>query len=377
MNEFSSRAKSSSLDEFLVNQDAALKAWTERFRSRTGQRCAVDTEADSLHSYREKLCLVQLAWPDCLILIDPLSPELDPGSLADFFTALSGCELWLHGADFDMTLLLRTYGQLPARIMDTQLAARLVGEEKFGLADLIQSYFQIPLSKTAQKADWGNRPLSEKMLRYAYDDVRYLLLLADRLSERLRELGRWSWFEEWCALSRKNVLQRKERPADEAWRVTGWGKLERKALCFLRAIWQWRDEEAERLDSPPFRVLPNPLLLHLAQRAAEGGNVRGAKGLNGAQSERLRRAIAEAAALPADQWPARRIHRMGERVDFDPEVYKRLREVRDEAARRLHLDPTVIATRGTLEALAMSPSRSAELLMSWQRELMGPGLSIA
>lgn len=347
-----------------------MQEWIELIRTRSGHRCALDTEADSLHSYREKLCLVQMAWPDCLALVDPLSPNLSMESLSEFFRAMNGCELWFHGADFDMTLILRTFGHLPLRILDTQLAARLVGEEKFGLADLIQRYFQIELSKSSQKADWGNRPLSEKMLRYAFDDVRYLLLLADRLSERLRELGRWSWFEEWCEVGRRNVLQRKERPPEEAWRVTGWGKLERKALCFLQAIWLWRDVEAERADCPPFRVLPNPLMLHLAQRAADGASVRGAKGLNGAQSDRLRRAIAAAALTPADQWPARRIHRTGERLEFDAEVYKRLREVRDAAARRLKLDPTVIATRGVLESLAMNRSCCEDLLMVWQRELM-------
>ena len=356
-----------------MEEDDALRECIDRLETPTGHRCAVDTEADSLHSYREKLCLVQVAWLDRLVLIDPLSPGLSPIVLTEFFGTMNGCELWFHGADFDMTLLLRTYGQLPARILDTQLAARLVGEEKFGLADLILRYFGIPLSKSAQKADWGKRPLAEKMLRYAYDDVRYLLLLADRLSERLRELGRWSWFEEWCAVSRRNVLQRKERPPEEAWRITGWGKLERRALCFLRAIWEWRDEEAERADCPPFRVIPNPLMLHLAERAASGGTVRGAKGLNGAQSERLRRAVEFASKTPSEQWPARRIHRDGERLEFDPEVYQRLRDVRDAAARRCGIDPTVIATRGTLEALAMNRSRGEELLMSWQRELMFGG----
>lgn len=361
------------VEEQFVDHDAALRAWTEAVRGHAGQRCAVDTEADSLHSYREKLCLVQLAWPDCLVLVDPLSPSLGAETLAEFFRVLNDCELWFHGADFDMTLLLRTYGHLPARILDTQIAARLVGEDKFGLAHLIERYFQVQLSKSSQKADWGKRPLAEKMLRYAYDDVRYLLLLADRLSDRLRELGRWSWFEEWCMVSRRNVLQRKERPPEEAWRVTGWGRLERRALCFLRALWDWRDEEAERADCPPFRVLPNPLMLHLAQRAAEGGGVRGAKGLSGAQSERLRRAIEAAAKMPADQWPARRIHNSGERLEFDPDVYQRLRGIRDTAAQRLGLEPSVIATRGVLEHLAMDRARGEGLLMSWQRELIFDG----
>ena len=332
-----------------MDHNTALQELIVQARIRCGQRCALDTEADSLHSYREKLCLVQMAWPDFLALVDPLSPNMSPAGLSELFRALNDCELWFHGADFDMSLLLRTFGSLPNCILDTQLAARLIGEEKFGLADLIQRYFQVELSKSSQKADWGRRPMSEKMLRYAYDDVRYLLPLADRLTQRLNELGRWTWFLEWCQVSRRNVLQRKERAPEEAWRVTGWGKLERKALCFLRALWNWRDEEAERADSPPFRVLPNPLMLHLAQRAADGASVRGAKGLNGSQSERLRRAIAEAATLPAEQWPARRIHRAGERLEFDQSVFNRLKEVRDAAARQLNLDPTVIATRGVLE----------------------------
>jgi len=355
-----------------VESDADLEGLLDDIRAHPGNPCALDTEADSLHSYREKLCLVQMAWRDQLLIIDPLAPALSEASLSELLQALDACEIWFHGADFDMTLLLRTFGHLPSRILDTQLAARLVGEEKFGLANLIETSFGIQLSKSSQKADWGRRPLGEKMLRYAYDDVRYLLPLAERLTERLHELGRWAWFEEWCELGRANVLQRKERPLDQVWRISGWGKLDRKGLNFLRALWFWRDEESEREDRPPFKVMHNQLMLHLARRAAEGSEIRGAKGLSGDQSRRLRKAMAEASSVPEDEWPRRRLRSAGARVDYDPDVYQRLKAVRDEAARDLQLDPTIIATRSVLEALALNPSRADVLLMSWQRKLMFP-----
>ena len=269
-----------------------------------------------------------------------------------------------------MTLLLRTYGFLPNRILDTQIASRLIGHERFGLANLIEDYFGVTLSKSSQKADWGSRPLKEKMLKYAFDDVRYLLPLVDRLSEKLHRLERWEWFEEWCGFARNAVITRKERSVDEIWRIAGWGKLERHGLAYLRELWFWRDRESEILDRPSFRVLSNQLLLELASAAAAGEEVRGAKGLRPAQSDRLRAAIQRAASLPREEWPAKRVGANKPREDVNQPAFESLRKRRDEEAARLGVDPTIVATRSVLEALANDPSRAADVLMNWQRRLL-------
>jgi ribonuclease D len=339
-----------------------------RLESEGVVRCGLDTEADSLHSYREKLCLVQLCCGDLLAVIDPL--KIDETSFGRFVDFLRDRELWFHGADFDMTLLLRTYGFLPERILDTQIASRLVGHDRFGLANLIEDYFGVTLSKSSQKADWGSRPLKEKMLRYAYDDVRYLMPLVDQLSTKLHDLGRWEWFEESCRFARNAVLSRKERPPDEVWRISGWGKLERQGLAYLRELWHWRDRESEILDRPSFRVLSNQMLLELATAAAAGEEIRGAKGLRPAQSERLRVAIRKASELKREEWPAKRIASTKPREDINQAAFEGLRNRRDSEARRMGIDPTILATRSVLELLANDESRAQEVLMSWQREIL-------
>lgn len=358
-------------EELFIESSEDLRALIQRLQQEGIERCAVDTEADSLHSYREKLCLIQLAAGDILAVIDPL--KIDNEALLEFCNFLETQEVWMHGADFDMTLLLRTFGQVPPRILDTQLASRLVGHERFGLANLIEDYFQVVLSKSSQKADWGARPIKDKMLRYAYDDVRYLMTLADLLLAKLDDLGRRPWFEEWCTYCRDSVLDRKERSPEEVWRVSGWGNLDRKALAYLRELWYWRDQESQTRDWPPFRIMTNQMLLELASDAARGKEIRGAKGLNSGQAQRLRDALDKASNLPADQWPRRRLHSGGSREEIDAEAFKSLRAKRNAKAEELGLDPTLLATRGTLETLANNSGQARDLLMSWQYEALFGG----
>lgn len=301
-------------------------------------------------------------------MIDPL--KIDEGSFSRFIEFLRDLEIWFHGADFDMTLLLRAYGFLPERILDTQIASRLIGHERFGLANLIEDYFGVTLSKSSQKADWGSRPLKEKMLKYAYDDVRYLLPLVDRLSEKLHRLGRWEWFEEWCRFARGAVLARKERPTEDVWRISGWGKLEREGLAYLRELWYWRDRESEILDRPSFRVMSNQMLIDLSAAAAVGEEIRGAKGLRPAQCERLRAAIRNVQELKREDWPAKRVGTGKPREDVNQVAFEALRRRRDAEAGQIGIDPTILATRSVLEVLANDPAKADEVLMRWQRSLL-------
>jgi len=357
-----------SVEELLIDSNDALRGLIARLEASGATRCGLDTEADSLHSYREKLCLFQLNCAGILAVIDPLKIEMD--ALQDFMTFLEAREVWLHGADFDMTLMQRTFDRVPTRILDTQMAARLSGAERFGLANLVEANFGVQLSKSSQKADWGARPLKEKLLRYAFDDVRYLLELADKLSARVRELNRWHWFEEWCRSSRNSVLSRKERSADEVWRIAGWGKLDRRALAFLRELWHWRDQESQARDCPPFKIMNNQPLVDFAEEAAAGKNPRGARGLNGEQARRFREALARAAALPPEEWPKRRLRRDAPKEEVDAAAYEELRKRRDAKAAALGLDPTILATRAALETLALDPSQSEQYLMDWQQALL-------
>jgi len=328
-------------------------------------RVAVDTEADSLHCYREKLCLLQISVPKHDVIVDPLA-DVD---LAPLRSALAEKEIVLHGADYDLRLLRRNLDFVPQRIFDTVIAARLIGLREFSYAALVKHYFQIELVKGSQKANWAQRPLSKRMEEYARNDTRYLLPLAERLEKELESRGRLEWFRQSCARALEQAATDRERDADDAWRISGAGALRGRAAGILRELWNWREKEAEAVDRPPFHILQNRELLYSAERFAHGETADYKH-----FSDRRRRAFREAAEralkLPEKDWPVRP-KRLGTRPTA--EVIKRsekLRNNRDHAAKELHIDASFIAPRATLEAIAADSSRADALLVPWQRELL-------
>lgn len=357
-------ATSEALEQFLPRLDPA-------------DRIALDTEADSLHVYREKLCLIQIALPDgAQELVDPL-----PGNefLAPLYSALRGKTIILHGADYDLRLLRRAGGFVADAVFDTMIAARLVGKKEFGYAPLVKQEFGVELAKGSQKADWGRRPLSATMIAYAHNDTRYLIALAEKLEARLQELGRAGWFAQSCARAMNQAAVVKERDDEDAWRITGSGALRGKAAATLRELWRWRDAEASAVDRPAFHVLRNEELINIARQIAEGGAAPHFKHLHGSRLRRFQEAIERAEQMPAGEWPGRAPARndrrgSGSGIRLTPEMERRveeLRAVRDRAAGELDLEPSLIASRGTLEAVVARPDTApADLLLPWQRGLL-------
>lgn len=328
--------------------------------------CAIDTEADSLHRYRESLCLVQFADKGESVLIDPLAIEnLDP--LGDFLTAST---VWMHGADYDMTMFKREFGRLPAVVYDTQIGARLLGARRFGLGDLVKEYFGVELSKSSQKADWGKRPLSPKMIEYALNDVHYLLDMGEMIVTRLRELGRHDWFEESCAAARQKVLDRDDTK-EEMWRIQGSGKLDRRGLACLRALWHWRDAEAKAWDRPSFMVVPNRQLLEWSHDLASGKSVTLPHHFRPDRIKRFKSTVAEVEALREDEWPGRPSTKRRKRDrDFDRRLDALLAD-RERVSAKLEIEGSLIAPRAALESLAAEDSKPSDLLLKWQRECLG------
>ncbi len=325
--------------------------------------CAIDTEADSLHRYRESLCLVQFADRGTSVLIDPLAIE-NLAPLGDFLTRST---VWMHGADYDMTMFKREFGRLPAVVYDTQIGARLLGARRFGLGDLVKDYFGVELSKTSQKADWGKRPLSPKMVEYALNDVHYLLDMGDMIVSRLRDLGRYDWFEESCSAARQKVLDRDDSK-EEMWRIQGSGKLDRRGLACLRALWHWRDAEAKAWDRPSFMVLTNRQLLEWSHDLASGKSITLPHHFRPDRIKRFKTAVAKVEALKEEDWPARPSTKRRRRDrDFDRRVDALLRD-REQASAKLDIEGALIAPRAALEAIAAEEAKPSDLLLRWQLE---------
>ena len=328
--------------------------------------CAIDTEADSLHRYRESLCLIQFADRGKSVLIDPLAIE-DLSALGDY---LSAATVWMHGADYDMTMFKRQFGTLPATVYDTQIGARLLGVRRFGLGDLVNHYFSVELSKSSQKADWGKRPLSPKMIEYALNDVHYLLEMGDMIVAGLQEKGRYDWFQESCLAARQRVLDRDDSK-EESWRVQGSGKLEPYGLACLKALWQWRDGEAKAWDRPSFMVAPNRQLLEWSIDLGEKKNISLPSHFRPERVKRFRAALAAVQELPESEWPERPCGKRRKRDrDFEQRVDVLLK-AREEAAAKLDIEGSLIAPRAVLESLAAGDARPAEVLLKWQRECLG------
>jgi ribonuclease D len=330
--------------------------------------CAIDTEADSLHRYRESLCLVQFADRHQCVLIDPLAIE-DLSALGDY---LSEAVVWMHGADYDMTMFKRQFGKLPATVYDTQIGARLLGVRRFGLGDLVSHYFGIELSKSSQKADWGKRPLSPKMIEYALNDVHYLLEMGDKIVTALKEKDRYEWFEESCLAARQRVLDRDDSK-EENWRVQGSGKLNGYGLTCLRALWHWRDSEAKAWDRPSFMVAPNRQLLEWSLELDAGKAISAPNHFRPDRLKRFRNALATAKETPESEWPERPSSKRRKRDrDFERKVDE-LIAAREKAAAKLDIEGSLIAPRALLEAIAAGETRPAEVLLKWQCTCLGVG----
>ncbi len=327
--------------------------------------CAIDTEADSLHRYRESLCLIQFAVRGESVLIDPLAIE-DLSPLGEY---LSAATVWMHGADYDMTMFKRQFNDLPAVVYDTQIGARLLGARKFGLGNLVHHYFGIELSKSSQKADWGKRPLSEKMIEYALNDVDYLLDMGDKIVAELKALGRYEWFEESCAAARQKVLDRDDTK-DEMWRISGSGKLDRRGLAFLKALWDWRDAEAKAWDRPSFMVVTNRQLLSWSTDFAAGKSITLPHHFRPDRVKRFKSVVGLTAALTEAQWPERPTGKRRKRDrDFENRVNE-LIKARESAASKLDIEGSLIAPRAVLEAIAAGESKPSDLLLKWQSECL-------
>jgi ribonuclease D len=276
----------------------------------------------------------------------------------------------MHGADYDMTMLRREFDEIPPVVYDTQIGARLLGVRKFGLANLVEHYFDVVLSKTSQKADWGKRPLSPKMTEYALNDVRYLLEMGEKIVAELREKGRYDWFVESCDAARQKVLERDESK-EEPWRVQGAGRLDRKGLNYLRALWMWRDSEAESWDRPSFMVATNRNLLEWSGALAAGKRVDFPGHFRADRRRRLDATLANAAKDSPDSFPEK-MKGLRRRRDSDFEVrVNEMIAVRDKKAAELNIDSSLIASRGVIETLAIGEGDCEGLLLKWQKECLG------
>lgn len=329
----------------------------------TQKEIALDTEADSLHCYFEKLCLIQVGVAGKLSLVDPLANL----PLTQFFSALKGKRLIFHDADYDLRLLRRSGSFPDDHIFDTMLAARLCGEPHLGLAALVEKYFHVTLSKASRKANWGQRPLSSQMVEYALNDVRYLSELAAIFEEKLQELDRLEWFHQSRDRMVRATREIRVRDEETLWRISGYITLPPQGWAVLRAVWQWRDAEARRRDKPPFYVMSHEDMLSIAEKAVQGKKW-GCSKLSKANEEKFEKIVSEALQLQEEEWPKPlpRIKMKSTKQELDR--FRKLQERRTTIAQEIFLPESVVASKAALEAAARD--MATPMLLPWQRLLL-------
>jgi ribonuclease D len=353
--------------------------------SLTGARAlSIDTEADGLHHYPVKLCLVQVADDRGRgHLADPLAlPTLAP--LAPFFADPDVVKV-LHAADNDLSYLKRLYGFTVSNLFDTAIAARFLGVTSLSLDGLLREFLNVDPGPSRQKDDWSRRPLSAAQETYALNDVLHLIPLREKLLEALRAKGRDLWVEEECAAVAAMPAPERVIDPDAYMKLKGAKDLDGRGLAVLRELATTRETLAVKADRPPFMILGNEVLVALAAlKPRDAATILTVKGCTAnvvrRAGEAILAAIERGMAVPDEELPVRRPN---PRPRISGAVQRRseaLRAWRVEAAKRVELDAGIIFPQRLIDRLAQDPPRDLHALAQvegvgrWRAELFGTEL---
>ena len=366
--------------ELVETTDQLARAVDAMSRS---SRVAVDLESNGFFRYRERICLVQLASPDAVYLVDPLAFG-DAGPLGELM-ADSSVEKVFHAPGYDIRSLDRDWGFCVRNLFDTSAAAAFAGSTRLGLQAVLEEYVGVKLPKLRrlQRSDWTLRPLSDEALGYAAGDVLHLARLRDTLAERLSRLGRTRWLREECERLEHLRYSEPDREANYL-SIKGSRALDGRGLAVLRSLCRFREDLARELDRPPFKVMSDAALVTVsADPTANLGEVKGLGRYSRSPGvRRLRGAIQEGMAAE----PVRRPKKARVRERLSPverresgERMKRLKQWRKSLGEELGLDPSLLWPTASLTRLARDPENLGEELDSeevrqWQGREFGASL---
>jgi ribonuclease D len=321
---------------------------------------AVDTESNSLFAYREQVCLIQFSIPDEDYLVDPLALG-DISQLGKVFESKK-TEKIFHAAEYDLLTMKRDFDFEFCNLFDTMLAARIAGRKKVGLGTLLEAEFDVKVEKKYQRANWGKRPLTPEMQRYARLDTHFLIRLRDLLDEELKVLGRRELAQDdFVRLCQVNGTIPEPQEVD-VWRVNGVRTLDPQQVTILRHIAEYREGFAKKYNRPLFKVIGDRTLVAIAETQPK--NLKELSKLPGMSDSQVRRhgkALLRAVREGEQDKPSFRKSRppVDERVML---VIEALREWRKKTARNLGVESDVVLPRLLLEKIAFSqPNNKVEL----------------
>jgi ribonuclease D len=333
----------------------------------------VDTEFIRDNSYWPQLCVVQIAGPAEAALIDPLVPGMDLQPILELLANREVLKVF-HAARQDVEIFFHLTGRVPQPIFDTQVAAMVCGfGEQASLETLAQRLAGISIDKSSRFTDWSHRPLSERQIRYALDDVVHLRPIYERLREQLEQNRRASWLEDEMALLTDPATYRVD-PGD-AWRRLKVRAGKPRFLAVLKEVAAWREEEAQRRDMPRNRLIRDEALLEIAAHAPTNvQDLARTRGLSrgvaeGRFGQGLIAAVERALAKPEADWPKpepKPILPQGLAPLID--LLRVLLKSKCEAA---GVAQKLVASAADLEAIAADDQAEVPALTGWRRKLFG------
>ena len=333
-------------------------------------RIGLDTEFMRERTYFSQLCLVQVSASTDIYCVDPLAD----GNMAAFWAAMSGRTWIAHAARQDIEVIYQAAGRMPSALFDTQVAAGLLGmQPQIGYGNLVSELFDVDLPKSHTRANWAERPLPDRYLEYAAEDVEYLLPAYDILAERLESKGRLAWAEADSMLLTDPALYEID-PKSAVARLKGARRLRGNQRAVAERLAEWREKEALQRDKPRQWILRDNVIVDIAYKLP-------------ATIEQLR---------TIDDMPAKVVQRKGDEIlqsieeaagdanayrppgapdESQKNLLKRMQKIVQECARDLDIAAETIASKKELSAVIIDGNRNSRVFEGWRRELIGDQLA--
>ncbi len=361
-----------------IDSDAQLKITCDELSCES--IIGVDLEADSLHCFREKICLIQVAAKNRAFLVDPFGIS----DMSPLRRVLENPDIIkvFHGSDFDVRSLDRDYGARVVKLFDTEIACRFLGIRERGLAALLKRNFNLDVDKKFQKINWAQRPLKQEMIEYSVGDVSHLVQLYDIICKALAEKNRldWAW-EESAIQAQVEYEDNHARPLFK--KIKGAGRMDPRTLAVLENLLEMRICIAEKKNRPLFKIISNSALVTLARnKPLNHEHLVKSSALSRKQVSMYGNlcldAIAKAMSIKDDDLPSYpRRGRYRRKDSLVLERIKELRQMREKLSRSMGMEPGFLLNNTMIDTLAFKNPATIDQLGSidnirhWQVESMG------
>ncbi|MGC6485217.1 MAG: ribonuclease D [Candidatus Puniceispirillales bacterium] len=332
---------------------------------------AVDTEFLRETTYYAKLCLIQISGGGKAMAIDPLAKGIDLASLFDLLKDTAVIKVF-HAGRQDLEIFFNLMNSLPTPLYDTQIAAMVCGfGDQVGYDKLVKGMLDINLDKGSRFTDWSQRPLTEKQIRYALDDVIHLDTLFPLMRDKIAGQGRDTWLKEEFGIITDISLYHTD--PDEAWRRIKQRSGKPQVLNRLKHLAAWRETEARRRDMPRSRLIKDDTLVAIAennpQKQAAFARIRGFPGGSGSKLvPPVLDILKKAEATPQEDWPQlpRKPRRQPPQAVLDL-----LRVLLKHCAENAGVAPRLIANADDLEKIACGEGEDTAAFAGWRHEIFG------